>query len=62
MDDNIFIKIITLADLDRALNDTVTYEKVKNALFMLLKGEMLGGELAQLVVKIRHSIRRSVNY
>jgi hypothetical protein len=45
---NIFIKIITLADLDRALNDTETYEKVKNALFMLLKGEVLSGTLAQL--------------
>ena len=49
MNGNIFIKIITLADLDRAaLNDTETYEKVKNALFMLLKGEVLSGTLAQL--------------
>ena len=48
MKDNIFIKIITSTDLDRALNDTVTYEKVKNALFMLLKGEVLGGTLARL--------------
>lgn len=48
MSDNIFIKIITLADLDKALNDTVTYEKVKDALFRLLKGEVLDGTLPQL--------------
>ena len=48
MNDNIFIKIITLADLDKALNDTVTHEKIKNALFCLLKGEVLGGKLARL--------------
>ncbi|WP_342228320.1 hypothetical protein [Rickettsiella endosymbiont of Rhagonycha lignosa] len=41
MNDNLFIKIITLADLDRVLKDTVIYERIKNALFMLLKGEEL---------------------
>jgi len=51
VNDNLFIKIITLADLDKALNDTVTYEKVKNALFMLLRGEVLSNALAQLVDK-----------
>jgi hypothetical protein len=51
MNNNIFIKIITLADLDKALNDTVIYERVKDVLFMLLKGEVLGGTLAKLVDK-----------
>jgi hypothetical protein len=45
---NMVIKIIILAYLDRKLNDTVTYEKVKNTLFMLLKGQVLGGTLARL--------------
>jgi hypothetical protein len=48
VNDNIFIDIITLEDLDTALNDTVIYEKVKNAFFMLLRGEVLGGTLARL--------------
>lgn len=51
MNNNIFIKIITLADLDEALNDTVIYERVKDVLFMLLKGEVLGGTLAKLIDK-----------
>lgn len=38
---NIFIEMITLADLDKALSDTVIYERVKDVLFRLLKGEVL---------------------
>ncbi|RDH40859.1 MAG: hypothetical protein CFE62_001640 [Candidatus Aquirickettsiella gammari] len=45
---NTFIKIINLVDLDNALNDTMIYERVKNAFFRLLKGEVLGGTLARL--------------
>ncbi len=41
------LKIITF-DLDKALNTTLTYEKVKIALFMLLRRAARGG-LAQLV-------------
>ena len=52
MNDHIFIKIITLADLDEALNNTAIYERVKNTLFMLLRGgEALVDASAQLVVE-----------
>ena len=50
MNDNLFIKIITFADLDKALNDKVIYEKIKDALFnSFLKGEVQADQLAQLV-------------
>lgn len=49
MGDNTFIKIITLADLDKALNDTVIYERVKSTLSTLLKNDVLDVTSIKLV-------------